>query len=44
MGKAVTACVARVMAEHNAASLRGETTGVAAHADSGARNGAHGCC
>jgi hypothetical protein len=29
MGKRVTACVARVIAEHNAASLRGETTGVA---------------
>ena len=44
MGKGVTACVARVIAEHNAASLRGETTGVAAHADSGERNGGHGCC
>ena len=44
MGKGVTACVAKVISEHNAASLRGETTGVAAHADSGERNGGHGCC
>ena len=35
MGKRVTACVARVIAEHHAASLRGETTGVAAVAGSG---------
>ena len=30
MGKRVTACVARVIADHHAASVRGETTGVAA--------------
>ena len=44
MGKGVTACVARVLADHSAASLRGETTGVAVAADSGARGGDHGCC
>ncbi|RNF86076.1 M20 family metallopeptidase [Montanilutibacter psychrotolerans] len=44
MGKRVTACVAKVIAEHNAASLRGETTGVAVAADSGDRHGDHGCC
>ncbi len=44
MGKKVTACVARVIAAHHAASLRGETTGVAAQADSGERHGDHGCC
>ena len=43
MGKGVTACVARVIAEHNAASLRGETTGVAAVAG-GQVHGEHGCC
>ena len=43
MGKGVTACVARVLAEHNAASLRGETTGVAAVAG-GEQHGEHGCC
>ena len=43
MGKGVTACVARVIAEHNAASLRGETTGVAAVAG-GQVHGDHGCC
>jgi acetylornithine deacetylase/succinyl-diaminopimelate desuccinylase-like protein len=43
MGKRVTASVARVLAEHHAASLRGETSGVAAVAgDSG--QGGHGCC
>jgi acetylornithine deacetylase/succinyl-diaminopimelate desuccinylase-like protein len=44
MGKRVTACVARVIAEHQAASARGETTGGAAIADSGTRHGDHGCC
>lgn len=44
MGKKVTASVARVIAEHNAASLRGETTGVGVAADSGDRHGDHGCC
>jgi acetylornithine deacetylase/succinyl-diaminopimelate desuccinylase-like protein len=43
-GKHVTACVSRVLLAHHAASLRGETTGVAAHADSGDRHGGHGCC
>jgi acetylornithine deacetylase/succinyl-diaminopimelate desuccinylase-like protein len=43
MGKGVTACVARVLAEHGAASLRGETVGVAAVAG-GERHGDHGCC
>ena len=44
MGKRVTACVARVIAGHQAASERGETTGGAAVADSGTRHGDHGCC
>ena len=44
MGKAVTACVARVMAEHNAASLRGETTGVAAAAVNSFADTLGGCC
>ena len=43
MGKRVTACVARVIAEHHAASQRGETTGVAAVAG-GEQHGDHGCC
>ena len=43
MGKAVTACVAGVIAAHHAASLRGETTGVAAVAG-GEQHGEHGCC
>jgi acetylornithine deacetylase/succinyl-diaminopimelate desuccinylase-like protein len=43
MGKGVTACVARVIAEHCAASLRGETTGTAAVAG-GQAHGEHGCC
>lgn len=43
-GKRVTACVSHVLLAHHAASLRGETTGVAAHADSGDRHGGHGCC
>ncbi len=44
MGKKVTASVARVLAEHHAASVRGETTGASVMADSGDRHGAHGCC
>jgi hypothetical protein len=43
MGKGVTACVARVLAEHSAASRRGETAGVAAVAG-GQVHGDHGCC
>ena len=43
MGKRVTACVARVIADHHVASLRGETTGVAAVAG-GDQHGDHGCC
>ena len=43
MGKRVTACVARVIARHHEASLRGETTGVAAVAG-GEQHGDHGCC
>ena len=43
MGKRVTASVARVIADHHAASVRGETTGVAAVAG-GDQHGAHGCC
>ncbi len=44
MGKKVTASVARVLAEHHAASVRGETAGTAVAADSGDRHGDHGCC
>ena len=44
MGKRVTACVAHVIAAHQAASARGETTGSAVAADSGTRHGDHGCC
>ena len=43
MGKRVTSCVARVLAEHRNASVRGETTGVAAVAG-GHHHGDHGCC
>ena len=43
MGKRVTACVARVIADHHHASQRGETTGVAAAASTQER-GEHGCC
>ena len=43
MGKKVTASVARVIADHHAASVRGETTGVAAVAG-GSSMGEHGCC
>ncbi|MGI8560014.1 MAG: M20 family metallopeptidase [Luteimonas sp.] len=44
MGKKVTACVARVIADHQIASARGETTGAAVAADSGTRHVDHGCC
>ncbi len=43
MGKRVTACVSHVLAAHHAASLRGETLGVAAVAG-GEERGGHGCC
>jgi acetylornithine deacetylase/succinyl-diaminopimelate desuccinylase-like protein len=43
MGKRVTACVARVVADHHAASQRGETSGGAAIAGGG-QHGNHGCC
>ena len=43
MGKKVTACVAKVIADHHAASVRGETTGVAAVAG-GDQHGKHSCC
>ena len=43
MGKRVTACVAKVIADHHQASVRGETTGVAAVAG-GDQHGEHGCC
>ncbi len=44
MGKRVTACVSRVITEHHAACLRGETSGSPVAADSGTRHGGHGCC
>jgi acetylornithine deacetylase/succinyl-diaminopimelate desuccinylase-like protein len=44
MGKKVTACVSKVITEHHAASLRGETSGSPVAADSGTRHGDHGCC
>ncbi len=43
MGKRVTSSVARVISAHHAASLRGETTGVAA-VPGGEQHGDHGCC
>ena len=43
MGKRVTSSVARVIAEHHAASVRGDTIGVAAVAG-GEQHGEHGCC
>ncbi len=43
MGKRVTACVSKVIAEHRNASVRGETVGVAA-LEGGEHHGAHGCC
>ena len=42
-GKKLTACVAKVIADHHAASVRGETIGVAAVAG-GDQHGEHGCC
>ncbi len=44
MGKRVTSCVSKVLFDHHAASLRGETSGSKVHADSGTRHGDHGCC
>ncbi len=44
MGKRVTSCVSKVISEHYAASLRGETSGSPVAADSGTRHGGHGCC
>jgi len=44
MGKRVTACVAKVISDHHAACLRGETSGSPVAADSGTRHGGHGCC
>ncbi|MBN8717379.1 MAG: M20 family metallopeptidase [Xanthomonadales bacterium] len=44
MGKAVTACVARVVCEHHAASLRGETIGVAAAAGNAYAGTRRACC
>lgn len=44
MGKAVTACVARVVSEHHAASLRGETTGVAVAAGNTYAGTRRACC
>ncbi len=44
MGKRVTSCVSKVLFDHHAASLRGETSGSKVHADSGTRHGGHGCC
>ena len=44
MGKRVTSCVAKVIAEHHTACLRGETSGSPVAADSGTRHGGHGCC
>ncbi len=43
MGKRVTQCVSHVIAEHYLASVRGQTTGVAAVAG-GEQHGGHGCC
>lgn len=43
MGKRVSACVAKVVAEHYAASQQGLTTGVAAAAGH-REHGGHGCC
>ncbi len=44
MGKRVTACVSKVIADHHAACLHGETSGSPVAADSGTRHGGHGCC
>ena len=44
MGKKVTASVARVVAAHHAASVRGETGGAAAALPGTQERGDHGCC
>ncbi|WP_240126180.1 M20 family metallopeptidase [Thermomonas alba] len=44
MGKAVTACVARVVSAHHAASLRGETNGVPVAAGNAYAGTRHACC
>jgi acetylornithine deacetylase/succinyl-diaminopimelate desuccinylase-like protein len=44
MGKKVTASVARVVADHHAASLRGETGGGTAARPGAGERGDHGCC
>jgi acetylornithine deacetylase/succinyl-diaminopimelate desuccinylase-like protein len=44
MGKKVTASVARVVADHHAASLRGETGGGSAALPGASDRGDHGCC
>jgi acetylornithine deacetylase/succinyl-diaminopimelate desuccinylase-like protein len=44
MGKKVTASVARVVAAHHAASVRGETGGAAAALPGSQERGDHGCC
>jgi acetylornithine deacetylase/succinyl-diaminopimelate desuccinylase-like protein len=44
MGKKVTASVARVVADHHAASLRGETGGGSAAQPGTSERGDHGCC
>ncbi len=44
MGKKVTASVARVVAAHHAASVRGETGGAAAALPGTRERGDHGCC
>ena len=44
MGKKVTASVARVVADHHAASVRGETGGGSAALPGTSERGDHGCC
>jgi hypothetical protein len=44
MGKKVTGCVARGVADHPAACLRGETGGGAAALAGASERGDHGCC
>jgi acetylornithine deacetylase/succinyl-diaminopimelate desuccinylase-like protein len=44
MGKAVTACVASVIAAHHSASLSGQTTGTMAAAGNAYAGAKHGCC
>ncbi|HEY2345833.1 MAG TPA: M20 family metallopeptidase [Xanthomonadaceae bacterium] len=43
-GKRVTACIARVLTEHHAASRKGLTTGAAVATDGDARMAASSCC